>query len=92
MATTAQTITAQLNCEFYITKQISNELTPLPKLETKLKTLTGLLCDNIYDHLVFTVQENSSGPQYRNKLKDFLSAKQDEFYSGYITTKYTNNK
>ena len=84
--------TAPLNTDICLTKQISNEITPLPKLETKVKTLTGLLCDTIYDHLVFNLQENSSGPQYRHKLKAFLSAKQDEFYSGYITTKYSNHK
>jgi hypothetical protein len=63
-----------------ITKHISKEIVPLPKLDTKLRTLTGLLCDNIYDHLVFNVQENSSGQQYRHKLQEFLTAKQEEFY------------
>ncbi len=63
-----------------ITTHISKEIVPLPKLETKLKTLTGLLCDNIYDHLVFTVQDNSSGQQYRTKLQDFLTVKQNEFF------------
>jgi hypothetical protein len=63
-----------------ITKNITNEIVPLPKLDTKLRTLTGLLCDNIYDHLIFNVQENSSGQQYRHKLQYFLTAKQDEFY------------
>jgi hypothetical protein len=74
------------------TKQISNSITPFPKLETKVNTLTGLLCDNIYDHLVFNVQENSSGQQYRHKLQAFLSEKQDEFYKEYIITKYSAHK
>ena len=73
------------------TKQISNGIAPLPKLEIKVNTLTGLLCDNIYDHLVFNVQENSSGQQYRHKLQAFLSAKQDEFYKEYIITKYSEH-
>ena len=76
------------NTHICITKQISNEITPLPKLETKLKTLTSLLCDTIYDHLIFNVQENSSGQQYRHKLQDFLTKKQDEFYKDYIIKKY----
>lgn len=68
---------------------VTTGLTPLPKLETKAQTITGLLCDAIYDHLVFTVQENSSGPRYRHKLQEFLTSKQTEFYSDYILTKYS---
>lgn len=78
-----------------VTNQIANEVVPLPKLETKLRTLTSLLCDNIYDHLIFNVQENSSGLQYRHKLQEFLTTKQTEFYNTYIPLKYsssTNNK
>lgn len=68
---------------------VTTGLTPLPKLDTKMQTLIGLLCDSIYDHLVFTVQDNSSGPGYRHKLQEFLTAKQTEFYSDYILTKYS---
>jgi hypothetical protein len=88
MSNTKQTIIEIPSIDICLTKQISNDLTPLTKLETKLKTLTGLLCDSIYDHLIFNVQENSSGTQYRHKLQEFLSTKQYEFYNKYITTKY----
>lgn len=70
---------------------VTTGLTPLPKLDTKMHTLTGLLCDAIYDHLVFTVQDNSSGTGYRHKLQEFLTAKQNEFNSDYILTKYSAN-
>lgn len=72
-----------------ITAQMDTPVSPLPKLETKLKTIAGLLCDNVYDHLVYTVQENSSGQQYRHKLRDFLSTKQNEFFTTYVNTKYS---
>lgn len=68
---------------------VTTGLTPMPKLNTKMQTITGLLCDSIYDHLVFTVQDNSSGAGYRHKLQEFLTAKQTEFYSYYILTKYS---
>jgi hypothetical protein len=71
-----------------ITTQMDTAVTPLPKLETKLKTISGLLCDTVYDHLIYTVQENSSGQQYRHKLKDFLGAKQTEFFTTYVNMKY----
>ena len=89
MSTTKQTITEIPSIDVCLTQQISTEITPLPKLETKLRTLIGLLCDNIYDHLVFNVQENSSGTQYRHKLQSFLTKKQDEFYKDYSITKYS---
>ena len=74
-----------------ITNQLDIPITPLPKLETKLKTIAGLLCDNVYDHLVYIVQDKSSGQQYRHKLRDFLSAKQNEFFTTYVNTKYKPN-
>lgn len=71
-----------------ITNQMDTPLIPLPKLETKLKTIAGLLCDNVYDYLVYIVQDKSSGQIYRHKLRDFLIQKQDGFFTTYVNTKY----
>lgn len=51
------------------------------KLKHNLETLTSLLCDSLYDQLIYKIQDNSTSQQYRRQVRDFLKASTAEFIS-----------